>query len=638
VTRLAPLALLLGYMVAFGAAALGTSLLVFDDHPGQLYRMWHVVLNGPAPWAWNSGWWTGYPEMQFYPPGFADLGALLHVASGGALSVEAAYQVLLWVTWLAPGLTVYLALAVLLGDGWLALPGAFVALTLSGSIASGVEGGVHIGMAPARLAWALLPLLLLALLRWLDDDSRTPWTAVPLLAALVLTHPAHLPAALVLIVVAALVGAGNRRRRIRQASAALALAAALSAFWTLPLVVRIAHTRALAWGRLAASDVWMALTTQPLLAALVGLALAAFLARDRAARLVAIWPWATVVVVAFDAGVLEPLGFRSLPADRVADGAWLAFVLAAGFGAGRLLGRLAVRWPAPAAVAAVIALATLSVAGSSLMLWPRGPWPSYEATARGMRLPDLWRALAAAPAGRVLFVRSGVPLVHGTDWWRPHTHITSLTPLHGKRAIINGTFTHPSPVAALVYRGDAGPEAITRLVERLDGESLFGRALETLDGATFDRFADRLGVSVIVALEDDRPRLRAVDDRARFAAMPAPPPFLLYVRTAPPPALPRPVAPGVWRLDAQPGADGWAPAHVAYYPLWRAAADGAALATRRADDGQLLVAVARATVVELRYAAGLPEIAGIAISAAALLVLVAQSVREARRGRRVTAV
>src|SRR4030095_9553511 len=79
----------------------------------------------------------------------------------------------------------------------------------------------------------------------------------------------------------------------------------------------------------------------------------------------------------------------------------------------------------------------------------------------------LWTTLRTAPAGRVLFVRSGVPLVYGRDWWRQHTHITALTPLRAGRAIVNGTFTHPSPVAALVYRGATQGGAITELVERL---------------------------------------------------------------------------------------------------------------------------------------------------------------------------
>jgi len=87
-SQAAPLALLMVYGVAFASAALGRSLPVFDDHPGQLYRLWHVVTHGPAPWAWNFGWWAGYPELQFYPPAFAYLGALIHAASLGTVTVS----------------------------------------------------------------------------------------------------------------------------------------------------------------------------------------------------------------------------------------------------------------------------------------------------------------------------------------------------------------------------------------------------------------------------------------------------------------------------------------------------------------------------------------------------------------------
>jgi hypothetical protein len=616
VRSLTPLALLLAYAIAFGAASLGASLLVFDDHPGQLYRLWHVVTLGPAPWAWDPGWWTGYPEMQFYPPGFAYVGALLHASSFGGVGVGAAYQALLWLTWLAPGVTMYAALARLLDDGWLALPGAFVALTLSGTLASGVEGGVHIGMAPARLAWSLLPLLLVALLGWIDDDRRAPWTAAPLIAAIVLIHPAHLPTAVALVAIAALLGTGRLGRRVGTALGVLSGAAALTAFWSLPLVVRLGETRALAWGRLTTADVLTMLRTEPLAGALVLLAVAAFIPRGRRARVAAAWPWVTVVVVALDGAVLEPLGLRWLPADRVVDGAWLALVLAAGVGAGTLLRRAAGARRAPLAATAVLVLAGLSLAGSTLMLWPRGPWPSYESTVRGLRLTELWRALAAAPPGRALFVRSGVPLVYGTQWWRPHTHITALTPLHGDRAIVNGTFTHPSPVAALLYRGDARPGAITRLVERLDGESLLGRPLETLDAPTIDRLADALGVSVIVALEDDRPRLLALDDAGRFRALRVPAPFVVYARTDPV-TLPRADGGDRWRLAVTPRDDGWASARVAYSPLWRASVDGARVPTARDDYGQLLVKAGRPATLQLRYGPGVPELAGVAVSAVA---------------------
>src|SRR5215467_325684 len=189
-SRLGPLALLLAFGFAFGVSAFGFALPAFDDHPGQLYRLWHVLTQGAAPWAWNPGWWTGYPEMQFYPPGFFYLGLGLHWLTLGALSTSPIYQVLLWLTWLAPGITVYVLLLRVVGNGWLALPGALIALTLSSGVASGVEGGVHIGMLPARFGWAMLPLFALALVRWADDDTSPPWgLAVFSLAAIVVTHP-----------------------------------------------------------------------------------------------------------------------------------------------------------------------------------------------------------------------------------------------------------------------------------------------------------------------------------------------------------------------------------------------------------------------------------------------------------------
>ncbi|PYN63442.1 MAG: hypothetical protein DMD90_16950, partial [Candidatus Rokuibacteriota bacterium] len=55
-SRLVPLALLLAYGLGFGASAFGFALPAFDDHPGQVYRLWHVLTRGPAPWAWNPGW------------------------------------------------------------------------------------------------------------------------------------------------------------------------------------------------------------------------------------------------------------------------------------------------------------------------------------------------------------------------------------------------------------------------------------------------------------------------------------------------------------------------------------------------------------------------------------------------------
>jgi hypothetical protein len=644
--RFVPLGLLLAYAAAFGAAAFGGSLPAFDDHPGQLYRLWHVVVHGPAPWAWDPGWWTGYPELQFYPPGFFYLGALLHAAFdvGGfeLVPLAAAYQALLWLTYLAPGLAAFALLARVLGSGWAALPGAFVALTLSAGVASGVEGGVHVGMLPARLGWALLPVLALVVLRRAGDAAGPPWLAVPLAAGIVLVHPAHLPAAVVLVLLGASSG-GIRARRLLRAAVILLLAATLTLFWTLPLLVRLDHARALAWGTLPRPSM---LLGHPLLLLLLALAaIAPRLTRSRAERVVARWPFIMLAVVGA-AALVEPLGWRWLPADRIADSAWLAVVVAAGLVLGRLADvagrRLRLPRGAPA-LATLAALTVLSLPGPTLALWPRGAeWPALRSVERDARLGELWPALAAQPGGRVLFVRSGVPLVAGTAWWRPHSHVTALTPIRAGREIVNGTFTHPSPVAALLYRGAAGPGAIGGLAEQLDGHSLFGRPLESLDAAALDRWTDRLGVSVIVALDEDLPRLRVLDGGAGFERRPPVGPFVLFARGEPR-LVPERTSAGGWRLVVNGAAGAWVSARVAYYPLWRAERGGVRLPTRRGEAGDLEVMPDRTRgAVDLIYAAGTVEKLGVGLSIAGLAVWLALGgasglARRARRQREASA-
>jgi hypothetical protein len=610
---LLPLALLLAYAAAFGIAAFGASVPGFDDHPGQLYRLWHALERGAAPWTWNGGWFAGYPELQFYPPGFFYAGLALRWLSGHALAVTAVYQVLLWLAWVAPGAAVFALLARRSGSGWAALPGALAALTLSGGTASGVEGAVHVGMLPARLALALLPLLALALAAWLGGRARAVWAAVPVLAAIALTHPTHVPGAVALGALAATL-AGDRPAGGRAALAALGLAAACTGFWSLPMLARLEHARALAWGSLSVTAGTGAFALG--LAALAALAWP--LARGPADRMLAGWPWAMVAVVAADALLLERAGLRWLPADRVADAAWLAGVIAAGLAVARLAVALSRRLAVPVAALARLGVGAAAAGGlatGALTLWPRGPfWPSLAAVERGVRLDALWSALATGE-GRVLFTRSSVPLVFGTEWWRPHSHATGLAPLRAGRPIVHGTFTHPSPVAALVYRGTPGPAAIDTLAERLDGERLFGRPLEGLDDAALEGMVDRLGIGAVVVLDEDLALLRALGDGRLFPRRTAAGPFTVFARDTVP-ALPVEVGPGRWRLDVDGAPAGWIPARVTYYPLWRAERGGVAVPTRRGAAWDLEVELRPgAGPLELTYTAGGWEHAGLALSA-----------------------
>ena len=633
-----PPALLAAYAVAFGVRALSGGLLVFDDHPGQLYRLAHAITLGLAPWRFNPGWWAGYAELQYYPPGFAWLGALIHLVAGGALEVASVYQILLWLAWLLPGVAVYALLRRALGDPWLALPGALVALTLSAGSRSGVEEGLRWGLIAARLGWGVLPLLALCLLRWAEGAARPPLASAALIAAVILLHPAHAPAAVALVALAALHSA-PRRRRLGEAALILAGALGLAAVWLLPLLAHLRMALPLAWADATLFALGRRLGSQPVLLALALLSLVGWRWRARlpivpnggARWLLGLAP-AMLVVIALDALVVTPLGVAWLPADRLMDGLLLGLVLggAAGFAA-LAAGR------ARSAVAAVVALAVCAPLAwgpdePGLTLWPRArEWPREQEVTRGLRMDALWEAIRQAPPGRVLFLRAALPLDWRPEWWRPHTHVTALTPLRTGRAIVGGTFTHPSPVAGLVYTGSAAPRPLAMLAEQRDGQSLFGRALEGLPPEAFNDLARSLGIGLVVALEEDVGKSLFLTDNQSLKSLSRIGSFRLYA-LAGSAAGPVPIGTQRWRISLPASGPGWVSLPIAYSPLWVARAAGAPLAVRRDDRGLLEVAlVAPASSVELEHRAGVAEWAGAALSLGAVLVLLAAWWRRARR-------
>ena len=639
---LGPLVLLLVYGGAFGWAAFGRGLLVFDDHPGQLYRVWHAVTLGPVPWRWNPGWWAGYAELQFYPPGFAYAAALLHAASLGTLSPEAVYRALLWVTLLLPPVSTYALLARVLGNGWLALPGGFLALVISAETRSGLEEGVRWGLVSARLGWGLLPALGLSLVGWLDGAARPGVSAPLLLAAVILLHPAHAPIACAAVLLAAALAPGGAEARARQAVLALALGVGLAAFWLLPLLAHLSLALPLTWGDASLRRVAGRLVDYPVLGAATAATAAAWAWHLRAAPadrkiawLLSLAPAAVALVLA-DA-LLAVLRVHWLPVDRIADGLVLAVILGAPV-ALAAIARQAPAVPAWALAGAAIALLVVLAPGRhepGLSLWPAArQWPLASEVVSGTRLEDLWRAIRTAPAGRILFVRSGVPLEYRPEWWRLHSHVTALAPVETGRAIIGGTFTHPSPVAGFVYTGS--PVApITLLAEQRDGVTLFGAPLAALRPARLQRIAEALRISAVVALDEDAPQLGALGAEAGFAPPRRIGPFLYFAALAPRP-LPEAIGPGRLRVDAPRVASAaWRDTGIAYSPLWSAEAPGRGeIATRRGVMGLLEVDAAAAGEgpVELVYRPRAAEWAGVAVSAGAVVALLAAGWRR-RPGR-----
>jgi len=196
-----------------------------------------------------------------------------------------------------------------------------------------------------------------------------------------------------------------------------------------------------------------------------------------------------------------------------------------------------------------------------------------------------------------------------------------LTPVETGRQILNGTFTHPSPIAAIVYQGGTGRKPITTLVERLDGVSLFGRPLESVGAEEFSRLAGRLRVSAVVATGEDHGRLDFLDSNPDFTPPRLMGPFRVYfAREAR--RLPEPTGPQSWRLALASDQRGWVSAGVAYSPLWRAESASRPAPVRRDAWGMLEVEIpGDGGEISLDHRPGPAEKAGELLTVASALLL-----------------
>ncbi len=623
-----PLACLLAYGTLFAAQAFSLrELLAYDDHPGQFVRLWmglKSLRHGAWTADWHPEWFAGYPELQFYPPGFVILGLLIHGITLAQLPLETIYQLLLWVIYLLPGFTTFLLLRTLTSSPWAALPAAFVALTLSAGLPSGVEDGMRWGMIGARLGIGLLPLLVLSLLPWVRD-GRWPIWCPPILAAILLAHPYQFVPALLIVLLTGLALCGwiRRQRRVAaQTIALITLALGLAAFWLLPLLFRLTYTLPMAWSR----GEWRLLFTRPILLSLLPLYILGFIVvlrgRDELWSLrvaVALLPLTVLLAAGLDRVILvEMWGILTFDPDRLRDGGVYASLWAAAlgwaWGIRRILGSRA--WGAGLAASFFLAIIPQNDRNPDLTLWPvRQPWPTVRQVETEVQLPALRQALRAAPPGRIFFSTSGIRLEDGEAWYLPHSHLLAMIPIQVNREIINGTFTHPSPIAGLVYTGNAGARGIVRLVEELDGHQLLGRPFANLEPARLNHLLDVLKVSTVVVPSKDSTLISSLEASHLFNAPVAVGPFRLFQRRAPT-EMPTRQEHRTLRLLLPSSSGEWVGTGLFAYPLWSAVGPQGPLPVRESPERLLEVFVppGREVVATLRYREGAAEWIGLSLT------------------------
>ena len=386
-------------------------------------------------------------------------------------------------------------------SGWLALPGAFVALTLSAGCRSGMEEGLALG--PDRgPRWAGASCRC-----WRSAccaGSRAPRArrsrARLLVAAVILLHPAH---------AAGRRGAGGAGGRSLGAAVARLGARPRSSSrsgsgWPRSGSCRCWRTcrmaLPLAWADATLPALGRRLGSQPLLLAL------ALLSRGGVA-LARAAPSAAAAPLAAGAGAGPARRDRARRARRGAARRGLASRRPAG-------GRAACSrscWAAPPRFAALVragARATRTVWAAAGSRWlglcrAAGLGPATSPGSRCGRGRASWptasRRSCAAPDGRALGRARVTRRPGACSSCAPRCRSTGAATGGGRtptsprsprcvpgRAIVGGTFTHPSPVAGLVYyRLGGSPRPSRCWPSSATAQSVFGRALEALPAGEF---------------------------------------------------------------------------------------------------------------------------------------------------------
>ncbi len=431
-------------------------LFIYGDHPGQFWRFWYT-LNVALPLHnrlidWIPYWYAGYPEMQFYPPGFVLVGWLLNLLTFGTLSTALLYESVVFVSYLLPGLSFYYALRHLRFER----AAAFTA-GLFGLIFPEIVGGVgvpFVGMIGSRLAWGLNAFILVWGIDFLEArGARYGWLAGGALALAILAHATHVFGIAVALTLYVLV----RRLPLLHAGARLLAlgisAAALDAFWLIPL---FAHSGTNVIPILRATldqtvrhltDLSLLPYILPALVALARLAREKESSRRATLTMLILLPVLIAAIILADHFILvERLGIYQLDPVRLLGEYYLPLVWLAAIGVGEIAQRISrAAW---CVNARVLSTGLITLIGGTLLTHfvltdpfphlPNGNDTRFLSNVTSAyRLDELWEVLRQTE-GRVMFTSFYARL----DEYGYNTTLPALSPLFTKRQIMGGTFSH----------------------------------------------------------------------------------------------------------------------------------------------------------------------------------------------------
>lgn len=637
-------------------------VFIYGDHAGHYWTMWYT-LNVAAPLHhrlidWIPYWYAGYPDLQFTPPGYVIFAWLLDLVTLGKFSTALIYALVAFVGYALPGVTFYYAIRHLGFERRAAFAAGLFGLVFP-SFFDGVTG-LFIGMIGSRLAFALNALWFVWMIDWVEArGARYAALAALALAAMVLAHPYHVIGTMLAL------GLYILARRLPLARAAargfivIAIGCALDAFWLAPL---FAHSSSAMIPVLRATfDQTWAILSDAILLPYVVLGLPVWVRvwreRDQTRRALQIVLLALPIILGASMLILhrvliEQLHIYQIDPIRLIGEYYFALIWLAALGVSEIgvwiSNRASPKIPGAVSAWSVTLLATMLFV---IPTWQAVAFFQPQANAeprflnqaiRDYRLDELWKTLRTSE-GRVWFTSYDTRLsMHGTDDF--NTTLAALTPLFTNRQMMGGTYSHWSPIAALMWSGDPAPPVLWGRIEELDDRALFGVPIEKLDAARVYEYCRRFNITTIVA---------SVNDFRTRTFLDASPHFESYYNTG-----------YFFAYRVKNYASAWIDAHnadvdlitfgddeivlrvraaradarvavkVYAYPLWRARTDGGqSLEITRDDLALMRIALPRGEnyTVTLRYEEGIAEQAGFLISIFSGVILVSSAVIVARR-------
>lgn len=645
---------------AIGGFLLRDDVFIYGDHPGHYWITWYT-LNVAAPLHhrlidWISGWYAGYPELQFTPPGYVLLAFLVNVITWGKLSTALIYEVVVFIGYALPGFTFYYALRHLGFGARVGFLAGLFALVFPAFFDGATA--LFIGMIGSRLAFGLNALVFAWAVDWLEDRrSQYALAAAFAFAAVILSHPYHaigIAVALGLYVIV-------RRLPLFQAFCRLGViimcALALDAFWLVPLFA-YSSTAMIPVIRSTLDQTWRIMTDSFLLPyALFALIAVGRIWRERISQCAAVRQRSAVLIVLLVAPVslgaamlvthavlIERLRIYQIDPIRLIGDYFFLIIWIAAIGASEVvdwIARIVGTRGIPAGAVAWICTLVISApfivpyVDSAAYYQPRADGePRFLSQAMSdYRLEEFWQTLSETP-GRVLFTSYSTNLNAREENPFPTT-LTALTPLFAKRPIVGGTYTAWSPVAAQMWVGQAHPQVLWGLSQDQDDKSLFGSPLTALSDVRLAEICRRLNITAIVASDNDYQTRLFLDSSPLFQSYYNNGFFFVY---RPKDAQPAWADAENARVDVVKFEDEYiklsvqearagtiARVKLYAYPLWRAYDEsGIEIPVREDDLGLVEITLAPRGdySITLRYSDGLPAQAGRGISAVSVVSLV----------------